>query len=91
MGVAFTLQALAGVDVHQGHGATPDATSVERKQTRLVALAFERRPVAEDDLQAFGLALLVGEPRRITRRCGVDAFLALEIKLAVTGAKSASG
>ncbi|MOA61740.1 hypothetical protein D3C78_1869530 [compost metagenome] len=60
--LAAAADALAAVDVQEGHGAAPDAAGVEGVQAGLVALAFQRRPVAEDDLLPAGLALGVAEP-----------------------------
>jgi len=86
--IALAGQALAGVDVHQGQGAAPDATGVEGRDARLVTAAFQRRPVAEDDLQIPGLALFVLEPGFVAGRSGLNSFLALEVEFAFGGAEA---
>ena len=75
--VAFAGQALKAVDVHQGQGAAPDTACIERRNTRLFDVAFQRCPVTENDFQILGLAFLVLEPGFSARWCGIQAFLAL--------------
>ncbi len=76
------------IDIEQCHGAAPDTPAVQRKDPRLVATAFKRRPVAEDDFHIARLAILVAEPRGVTGYCGADAFLALEVEFAIAGAEA---
>lgn len=59
---AIAAQAFAAVDVQQGHPRAPDAAGVQGEQAGLVAVAFEGRPVAEDDLLTAGLARWEAEP-----------------------------
>ncbi|MNY77745.1 hypothetical protein D3C86_2177550 [compost metagenome] len=69
MFVAIAGQALEAIDIHQCQGAAPDTACVEGEDARGVDVAFQRRPVAEDDLQIPGLAFLVLEPGLVTCRC----------------------
>ncbi len=89
--VAFARQAFTAVDIHEGQGATPDTTGVEGRDARLIASAFQSGPMAEDDLQALGLALFVLKPGFVARWRIVEAFLAFEVKLALGGAKPHAG
>ncbi|MNR27633.1 hypothetical protein D3C85_1449140 [compost metagenome] len=81
----------AGIDVVQGHRAAPDAAGVQGNDPGLLAAAFKRRPVAEDDLHMPRATALVGEPGLVARRGGIGAFLALEVELAFAGAKAHAG
>ena len=83
--VAIAMQLLARVDVHQRHGAAPHAAGIEGEDAGFVALTAQCRPVPENDFQVTGLALAVLEPGGVAGWCGLDAFLALEVELAVAG------
>src|SRR5471032_1448193 len=89
--VAFTAIALEGIKVEHCHRGAPDTARVQRIHARLVTFALQCRPVPENDLLATRLAVLVAEPGRIAGEGGVDAFLALEVKLAVAGAEAHAG
>lgn len=78
---ALAVEALARVDVHQGHGTAPHATGVEGEHAGFITPLLQRGPVAKDDLCVSGLAFLVGEPGFVAGQGGVGAFLAFEVRI----------
>ena len=76
--ITVAAQALAGIDIEQGHRTAPDAAGVECEHPRLWALTFKCRPVAKNDLGVSGFAFFVAEPWRKARRRGAQTLFALE-------------
>ena len=89
--ITIAVQALAGVDIEQGHGPAPDTTSVECEYARLLAVAFQCGPVSKDDLYILGFSFFISEPRGEAGWSAIYALFALEVELAVAVAKTHAG
>ena len=86
--VTITAKALAGVDIEQRHGSSPDTAGIESENAGFLAVAFKCRPMAKDYLEALGLALFIAEPGGVAGWCAADPFFAFEVEFAVSGTKA---